>query len=316
MIKGYLEVLRPGINSTFQDLGRYGLHHIGIPLSGVMDKRNYLIGNKLVSNKTNLAAIEFAYQGPILKINSANVIAAITGNVSFKILRSSSKIEEGKCYETFELNHGDQIDIISTNKSVYGYMSIQGGFELESNWESFSVNTRAKVGPNDGDKFYLDQKLFIKSKENKFQKKNIKYLNSKIEFIRVLKGTNFNYFSEEGKSNFFDKEFIVSKLTDRMGMRIEGSKIENIFETNIRSEGLIKGVIQVPGDGNPIIMLSDYGTIGGYPKIAVVISADHDKLTQLTPGSKIKFKLVELNEAENLYKLYEIETKNILNQIR
>ena len=158
--------------------------------------------------------------------------------------------------------------------------------------------------------------MFIKNKESKFQKKRIEYLSSKIEFIRVLHGTNFNYFSEEGKNNFFTKEFIVSKFTDRMGMRIEGPKIENIFETNIRSEGLIKGVIQVPGDGNPIIMLSDYGTIGGYPKIAVVISADHDRLAQLTPGSKIKFKSVELNEAQNLYKLYEIETNNILNQIR
>ena len=225
-------------------------------------------------------------------------------------------MEEGECYETFELNDGDQIDIISTNKSVYGYFFINGGFEIESFWKSFSINTMAQIGPNDGTKFSLNQKLFIKNKESKFQKKRIEYLNSKIEFIRVLKGTNFNYFSEEGTNNFFNKEFTVSKLTDRMGMRIEGPKIENIVETNIKSEGLIKGVIQVPGDGNPIIMLSDYGTVGGYPKIAVVISADHDRLTQLTPGSKIKFKLVELNEAENLYKLYEIETKNILNQIR
>ena len=92
--------------------------------------------------------------------------------------------------------------------------------------------------------------------------------------------------------------------------------IENIAEANIKSEGLIKGVIQVPPDGNPIIMLSDHGTIGGYPKIAIVISADYDRLTQLTPGSKIKFKSVELNEAERLYKLYEIETQNILGQIR
>jgi allophanate hydrolase subunit 2 len=99
-------------------------------------------------------------------------------------------------------------------------------------------------------------------------------------------------------------------------MRLEGPKIENIAETNIRSEGLIKGVIQVPPDGNPIIMLSDHGTIGGYPKIASVISADYDRLTQLTPGSKIKFKSAELEEAENLYKLYELETKNILNKIR
>ena len=87
-------------------------------------------------------------------------------------------------------------------------------------------------------------------------------------------------------------------------------------ETNIRSEGLIKGVIQVPADGNPIIMLSDHGTIGGYPKIGVVISADYDKLVQLPPNAKIKFKLVELKEAEKLFKFYKMETDNLLNQIR
>ena len=140
-------------------------------------------------------------------------------------------------------------------------------------------------------------------------------MNSKIEYIRVIKGTNFNYFSDEGKKFFFEKEFKVTKLTDRMGMRLEGPKIENIVDTNIKSEGIIKGVIQVPADGNPIIMLSDHGTIGGYPKIGVVISSDYDKLVQLPPDSKIKFKSVELDEAENLYKLYEMETKNILNQI-
>ena len=100
-----------------------------------------------------------------------------------------------------------------------------------------------------------------------------------------------------------------------MGMRLEGQKIENIIDTNIRSEGLIKGVIQVPADGNPIIMLSDHGTIGGYPKIGVVISADYDKLVQLTPGSTIKFQEVDLNSAENLFKLYDLETQNLISQI-
>ena len=87
-----------------------------------------------------------------------------------------------------------------------------------------------------------------------------------------MRGTNFDYFSEQGKQIFYEKEFIVSKLSDRMGMRLEGPKIENIVNTNIKSEGLIKGVIQVPADGNPIIMLSDHGTVGGYPKIGVVAS--------------------------------------------
>ena len=98
-------------------------------------------------------------------------------------------------------------------------------------------------------------------------------------------------------------------------MRLEGPKIENVVETNIRSEGLVKGVIQVAADGNPIIMLSDHGTIGGYPKIGVVISADIDKLVQLSPGSKIKFQEIELEDAETLFKLYELETQNLISQI-
>ena len=98
-------------------------------------------------------------------------------------------------------------------------------------------------------------------------------------------------------------------------MRIEGEKLNNIINTNIKSEGLIKGAIQVPADGNPIIMLSDHGTIGGYPKIAIVISADYDKLVQFQPGSNIKFESVNLKEAENLNKLYNLETHSLLNSI-
>ena len=131
----------------------------------------------------------------------------------------------------------------------------------------------------------------------------------------MIKGTNFDYFSEEGKKIFYEKEFTVSKLSDRMGMRLEGPKIDNIVNTNIKSEGLIKGVIQVPADGNPIIMLSDHGTIGGYPKIGVVASVDYDRLVQMSPGSKIKFKEINLSDAETLFKLYEMETQNLISQI-
>ena len=99
-----------------------------------------------------------------------------------------------------------------------------------------------------------------------------------------------------------------------MGMRLKGLNINNIVDTNIKSEGLIRGTIQVPADGNPIIMLSDHGTIGGYPKIGVVISADYDRLVQLSPGSKIKFQEVNLSDAETLFKLYEMDTQNLILQ--
>ena len=108
---------------------------------------------------------------------------------------------------------------------------------------------------------------------------------------------------------------MISKLSDRMGMRLEGQKIENLADTNIRSEGLVKGVIQITADGFPIIMLSDHGTIGGYPKIGVVISADYDKLVQIPSGAKIKFQEIELSDAETLFRLYEMETQNLISQI-
>ncbi len=314
MTKEFFKVLRPGINTTYQDKGRENLFHIGIPFSGAMDYRNFIIANSLTGNKKNEPVIEFAYQGPHLLFNGNKANIAITGDVNFNIIRNK-KILNGKCYQSYTLNNGDQIDILSTNKSVYGYLSINGGFNVESVWNSCSINTQAKIGPNNGQKLQKDYNIEILRSNSNFPIKKIKYTNFKIEYIRVIKGTNFNYFSENSRKNFFKYQFTVSKLTDRMGMRLEGKKIDNAYSTNIKSEGLIKGVIQVPADGNPIIMLSDHGTIGGYPKIAVVISADYDKLVQIPPGSKIKFKEVNLSEAENLFKLYDMETQNIISQI-
>ena len=316
MNKTYFEILRAGVNSTLQDSGRSHQYHIGIPFSGAMDRRNYLICNKLVSNNLNEVLLEFAYQGPLLKLKNGKALCAITGNVIFNIIRRNNIVEDGKCYKSFELETDDQIDIISTNKSVYGYLSVNGGFKGDDFWGSCSVNTRAKIGSNNGEKFASNQKIILNQNKNNFKSKQLKHLNYKIEYIRVIQGTNYDYFSDEAKKKFFNDEFIISKLTDRMGMRLEGPKIKNILNPNIKSEGLIKGVIQVPPDGNPIIMLSDHGTIGGYPKIGVIISADYEKIVQLTPGSKIKFKLIDLPQAENLYKIYSLETQSILNQIK
>ncbi len=314
MDNNYFEIKRAGINTTFQDKGRNNLYHIGIPFSGAMDNRNFLLANKLVGNKVDSPVIEFAYQGPLLKFNGDKITITVTGDVIFKLNKKNNEIE-GRCYETYQLENGDEINILSTNKSVYGYLAISGEIDLKFQWGSCSINTKANIGSNDGKKLTNEQKINIHKINSNQKNKKIDYLNSKIENIRVIKGTNFDYFSEEGKKTFFEKQFTVSKLSDRMGMRLEGPKIENIVNTNIKSEGLLKGVIQVPADGNPIIMLSDHGTIGGYPKIGVVASVDYDRLVQISPGSKIKFKEIDLSDAETLFKLYEMETQNLISQI-
>tara|TARA_Y100000996_G_scaffold399920_1_gene369412 strand:- start:15 stop:962 length:948 start_codon:yes stop_codon:yes gene_type:complete len=314
MKSDYFKVIRGGLNSTFQDNGRENLYHIGLPFSGAMDNRSYLITNKLLNNNKNDAVIEFAFQGPALKYFGQTRNIVVTGNVNFKILKNNNSQDNVECYRTIQIDDGDVIDIASTNNSVYGYFSVNGGFKLDKFWNSFSTTIRAKVGPNNGNKLIDGQEILLNNPKSSSHRM-LDFINSKIEYIRVIKGTNFDYFSEKSIRDFFSKNFEVTKLTDRMGMRLNGNKLDNIKDTNIKSEGLVKGVIQVPADGHPIILLSDHGTIGGYPKIGVVISADYDKLVQITPGTKIKFKEIELKEAENLYKLYNMETNNILSKI-
>ena len=313
--KNYFEVVRPGVNSTFQDFGRNNFYHIGIPFSGAMDNRNFLLANTISNNSINSPVLEFAYQGPKLKYKGDNLYFNVTGDINFQIIRKN-KIIKCNCYENIALKDNDYLDILSTNRSVYGYLSVAGQFKLDYYLDSCSINTKAQIGANEGKKLAKDQIIEIYNIRKNISQNKIEYLNSKIENIRVLTGPHFDYFSEEAKKLFFKENFLVTKLSDRMGMRLDGPSIENIKNTNIKSEGLVKGVIQIPADGKPIIMLSDHGTVGGYPKIGVVISSDYDKLVQLPPGSKIKFKKINLKDAETTFKLYDMETKNLISKAK
>ena len=302
MRNSFFKVLRSGINTTYQDEGRFGLQHLGVPPSGCMDHKSFLFANALVGNKKNNTAIEFVYLGPLLKLVKGKTKIAISGNVYFKIIKSNRDIFDGACNRSYDLNEGDQIDILATKKSCYGYLAVEGGFEIDSFCNSFSTLVKARIGPNKGNKFNIDDKIIIK--KNRENKKNfsvdIDLENRNV--IRVLKGPQYNYFAESSKKDFFSENYKITNLTDRMGMRLEGLVIKNTVNTNIRSEGITKGAIQVPADGQPIILLADFPTIGGYPKIANVISADYDLLIQKTPGTSISFKCINLEEAEQLYK--------------
>ena len=315
MNNSYFEILRPGINTTIQDKGRNHLYHVGIAVSGAIDQRNYKLANSLVENQLDEAVIEFAYQGPLLKLKNGKINFAITGDILFKIIRKDLNIEDGECYKNYMLEGGDQIDIISTKNSAYGYLSVKDGFELQKIWNSYSINTKANIGPNNGKKYSLKDKIYIKNSNlKKIIKRKINYNQFTDNIIRIIKGTNFDYFPKKAKEKFLNEKFLVTNLADRMGIRLKGPKIENNVSTNIKSEGLVRGVIQVPADGNPIIMLSDHGTIGGYPKIANVISADLDVVGQLTPGTKVDFKEVSLEEAQNIFKAYTEDTNRFLNE--
>ena len=312
----FFKVLRPGINTTFQDKGRFHMQHLGVAPGGCMDLDSFLIGNALVGNPLNEGILEFAYQGPLLKLVKGKTKIAITGNVTFQIIKSNQEIINGECNRTYVMDEGDQIDILATKKSAYGYMALEGGFNLKSFCKSVSILSRAQIGPNEGQKIKINEKINIK-----INNKNKKNFTTRVpaknkSSIRVLKGPQYDYFSKESQKEFFSKEYKISNLTDRMGMRLEGTAMKNIVNTNIRSEGIAKGAIQVPADGQPIILLTDHPTIGGYPKIANVASADYKLLIQKTPGEKISFKLIELHEAEQLYKEHLNSISEIIKNIK
>ena len=298
----FFEVLRAGINTTYQDKGRFHMQHLGVTPGGCMDLDSFLIGNALVGNYLNEGVLEFAYQGPLLKLAKGTTKIAITGNVIFQIIKSDQEIINGECNRTYIMNEGDQIDILATKKTAYGYMALEGGFSLKSFCKSVSILSRAQIGPNQGQKIKINEKVNFKIKSENKKNFSTKVSEKNKSLIRVLKGPQYDYFSKESQKEFFSKEYKISNLTDRMGMRLEGAVMKNIVNTNIRSEGITKGAIQVPADGQPIILLTDYPTIGGYPKIANVTSVDYNLLIQKTPGEKIFFKLIELHEAEQLYK--------------
>ena len=163
----YFEIERAGINTTFQDLGRQNLNHIGIPVSGAMDKRNYILANALLKKDLNSPVIEFAYQGPLLKYKGEEIFIVLTGDVKFQILRDNKKKVIGEPYHVYLIQNNDQIDIQSTNRSVYGYISISEDFILDKTWGSYSINTKAKIGSNNGEKLSNNQKIDIDHKKKK-----------------------------------------------------------------------------------------------------------------------------------------------------
>jgi len=316
MSNNFFEVLRAGINTTYQDKGRFHMQHLGVAPGGCMDLKAFIIANALVGNNPEDGVLEFAYQGPLLKLVKGETKIVITGNVLFQIIKTNNQIINGECNKSYDLNEGDQIDILATRKSAYGYLAVEGGFDVKPFCNSVSILARAHIGPNDGEKIKIKDKIIIK--RNSSNKKNFE---TKVpikdkNIIRVLNGPQFDYFSKESQKDFFSKNYKITNLTDRMGMRLEGTVIKNTVSPNIRSEGITKGAIQVPADGQPIVLLTDYPTIGGYPKIANVISADYHLLAQKIPGEKILFQNVELQEAEQLYKEHLNSISKVIKNIK
>ncbi|MCR5301213.1 MAG: biotin-dependent carboxyltransferase family protein [Lachnospiraceae bacterium] len=303
-----------GLFTTVQDYGRMGHQNLGFHVCGVMDRHSYWVANLLVDNTDREAVLEFTINGPTLYFTSDTVICITGGDFDPKINGESIPM-----YTAVEAHKGDELEMGFCRSGTWGYIAFAGGLDVPVVMGSRSTDIKCKLGGvegrpiKDGDEiaFLSNVKSLHLMKERKLESPDY---GSDVVDIRVTMGPQDDHFTEEGIDTFLNSEFSVTSQCDRMGYRLEGPVIEhNELGADIISDGIAKGAIQVPNSGQPIIMMSDRQTLGGYTKIANVISVDIPKVAQCRYPQKIRFSRVSVEEAQRIYGM-ERERLRLLNR--
>lgn len=298
------KVNKPGLSTTIQDLGRQYFQEQGVPVGGAMDKLSLRLANILVGNDEGEGALEVTLIGPELKFLNDAVISITGADLSPKI-----NGKEVLLWETIEVAKGD---ILTFGRTKYGcrcYIAIMGGLNVSKVMGSYSTFNRGKFGGLEGRAFRKGDIISLREMRQYTYKRKLpsEYIpdfktNQKLRFIL---GPQAESFIKGTVESFSNHSYTILPDSDRMGYRLNGKSLQHKETADIISEYVIEGSIQVPGDGQPIILMSDCQTTGGYTKLGVVISVDLPFLAQKKPGDKISFEVIDLNESQKLLRKRE-----------
>ena len=310
-----ITVLNPGLLTTVQDQGRIGYQQFGVSVSGVMDPRSASLANILVGNDEKEAVLECTMMGPQLQFNQANCIA-ITGGDLMPTL-------DGKPipnYTAVKVEAGQVLKFTMPKAGCRAFIAFAGGLDIPEVMGSRSTYMKAKIGGVEGRKLAKDDVIGFRAP--KAELKNMNFRSMASEFVprkeytvRVVLGPQDDYFTDAGIQTFLSEVYSVTAEFDRMGCRLEGAVIQHKDGGDIISDGIAFGAIQVPSSGQPIIMLGDRQTTGGYTKIANVISADFRILAQLKQGDKVRFEKVTVKAAQDALLTQRAALKTIRNAL-
>jgi biotin-dependent carboxylase-like uncharacterized protein len=297
-----IEVLESRMPATFQDAGRPGYRHLGVPLSGALDVEWLAIANALAGNPPAAVALEAQLIGPRLRAD-APVTIALAGEFSARIADAGGQWREAGNWRSHLLAAGEILDTGSLRSRV-GYLAIHGGFDLPSVLGSRSTYVRAGFGGIDGRALATGDRLNVPQIENDARGMSLALRLPRPPgphggALRVVAGPQREYFTDAAWARMVGEEFTVGRAVDRMGLRLEGPRLDHdaMLGADIVSDGVTPGAIQVPGDGHPIVLLADCQTVGGYPKIATVIGADLPCLGHFMPGQTLRFVEVSVGQA-------------------
>ena len=295
-----LEVITPGLMTSVQDRGRFGFQALGISVSGALDPDGFDLANALAGNEAGTGALEIRMLGPTLEVTAESVTLALAGTGAGIEVMSPEREMISAC-RSVTFRKGQVFRIGAIGDSAVCYLAVHGGFDLPDVYGSQSTCMSAGFGGfhgrilEKGDCLPL-RKAAAESVSQRILRRPPEPDSSPV--IRVIAGPQDDYFSAAGIETFFGTGYTVSQAVNRMGMRLEGAAVAHEKGFNIASDGIVRGAIQVPGNGLPIILMADCQTTGGYPKIATVISTDMPKLGRMMPGADIRFEAVSVEEAE------------------
>ena len=295
-----LEVITPGLMTSVQDRGRFGFQALGISVSGALDPDGFDLANALAGNEAGTGALEIRMLGPTLEVTAESVTVALAGTGAGIEVMSPEREMISAC-RSVTFRKGQVFRIGAIGDSAVCYLAVHGGFDLPDVYGSQSTCMSAGFGGfhgrilEKGDCLPL-RKAAAESVSQRILRRPPEPDSSPV--IRVIAGPQDDYFSAAGIKTFFGRGYTVSQAVNRMGMRLEGAAVAHEKGFNIASDGIVRGAIQVPGNGLPIILMADCQTTGGYPKIATVISTDMPKLGRMMPGADIRFEAVSVEEAE------------------
>lgn len=293
-----LEILAPGPLSTIQDLGRFGYMQSGFSPGGAMDTHAAKIANLLVGNAMGDGVIEMTLMGLSARFDCDTVIA-LTGADMAATLNG----EPIPLYQSVAVHAEDELVMKAAVSGMRGYLAVAGGFDLPLVMGSMSTNLKCAIGGFEGRKLKAGDKLPLRraADVSQFGTRRVEPVQyASAVCVRAVAGPQDDYFTDKGLETFFSKEYTVSAKSDRMGIRLDGDKVESIDGVDIVSDGIVTGSVQIPSDGHPIVMMADRQTTGGYAKIASVITPDLKLLAQLQPGNTVRFVRVSEREAEKI----------------
>ncbi|MBP8214127.1 MAG: biotin-dependent carboxyltransferase [Propionivibrio sp.] len=294
-----IEVLDGGIGNSIQDRGRIGFRHMGITVSGWIDPMLARCANVLVGNDGECACIEIRGAGPTLAAREGRFRLVLTGDITATLTKENGVSREVSSWTSFTLEANDTLEVGYIAGGT-AYLAIGGGIDTPLQLGSRSTYQRALIGGVDGRPLSTGNRLACKSiRDPKFQEYRAEPWSDHQGPIGVVLGPQEDHFDSASVKAFFENEYKVTTQLDRMGVRLEGLALAHVSKAaaDIVSDGVTPGSIQVPGNGQPIILLADAQTVGGYPKVATVISADLPRLGQAKPGDAIRFAAVSVHEA-------------------